>query len=192
MYSHFLQPCITEPTIIVGRNKASLIDNVFINACSKRLNAGNIIDKISDHLPNFLIIYNLKEERLIQKIQIRDMKNFKLETFSPDLEKAGLMYFSETSSLNEIYNRFHQKLLNTINRNSLKKILSNKEMKLQTNPWIDKNILHKIDEKNKLYKKFMKTQFSFWYTRYKNLRDDLKSNIDRNKKLFEGIFPKTC
>ena len=119
------------------------------------------------------------------------MKNFKLETFSTDLEKAGLMYFSETSSLNEIYNRFHQKLLNTINRNSPKKTLSNKEMKLQTKPWIDKNILHKIDEKNKLYKKFMKTQFSFWYTRYKNLRDDLKSNIDRNKKLFDGIFPKT-
>ena len=65
MYSHSFQPCITEPTIIVGRNKASLINYVFINACSKRLNAGNIIDKISDHLPNFLIIYNLKEERLI-------------------------------------------------------------------------------------------------------------------------------
>ena len=30
--------------------------------------------------------------------------------------------------------------------------------------------------------KFMKTQDTFWYTRYKNLRDDLKSNIDRNKK----------
>ena len=27
----------------------------------------------------------------------------------------------------------------------------------------------------------MKTQDTFWYTRYKNLIDDLKSNIDRNK-----------
>ena len=70
---------------MLGRNKPSLIDNILINICTKSLNAGNIIDKISDHLPNFLIIQNLKEERLKQKIQIKDMKNFKLETFSNGL-----------------------------------------------------------------------------------------------------------
>ena len=83
-----------------------------------------------------------------------------------------------------MYNRFHQKLLNTINKNAPQKTLSNKEMKFQTKPWIDKNILHKINEKTKLYKKFIKTQDTFWHTRYKNSRDDLKSNIDRNKKSY--------
>ena len=39
-------------------------------------------------------------------------------------------------------------------------------------------------KKNKLNKKFIKTQDTFWYTRYKNLRDDLKSIIDRNKKIY--------
>ena len=64
-------------------------------------------------------------------------------------------------------------------------------MKFQIKPWIGKNILHKINEKNKLYKKFMKTQDTFWYTRYKNLRDDLKSNIDRNTKSYlREYFPK--
>ena len=58
-------------------------------------------------------------------------------------------------------------------------------MKFQAKPWIDKNILHKITEKkNKLYKKFMKTQDTFWYTRRKNLRNDLKSNIDSSKKSY--------
>ena len=133
MYSNFFQPCITEPSRIVGKNKPSLIDNIFINTCTKSLNAGSI-DKISDHLPNFLIIQNLKEERLKQKIQIRDMKNFELETFSADLGKPELMDFSQTSNLNEMYNRFHQKLLNTINKNAPKKALSNKKMKLQTKP----------------------------------------------------------
>ena len=46
------------------------------------------------------------------------MKNFELETFSADLEKAELIDFSETSNLNEMYNRFHQKLLNNINKNA--------------------------------------------------------------------------
>ena len=102
MCFHFFQPNFTEPTRIVGRNKPSLIDNIFINTCTKSLNAGNIIDKISDHLPNFLIIQNLKEGRLKWKIQIRDMKNFKLETFSTDLEKAELIDFPEISNLNEM------------------------------------------------------------------------------------------
>ena len=30
----------------------------------------------------------------------------------------------------------------------------------------------------------MKTQDTFWYTRYKNLRADLKSNIDRKRKSY--------
>ena len=105
MYSHFFQPCITEPTRILGRNKP-LIDNIFINTRTKSRNAGNIIDNISDHLQNFVIIRNLKEERLKQKIQIRDLKNFELEPFSADLD------FSQTFNLNEMYIRFHQKLLN--------------------------------------------------------------------------------
>ena len=121
MYSYFFQPCITEPTRILGRNKPSLIDNIFINTCTKNRNAGNIIDNISDHLQNFLIIQNLNEGRLKQKIQIRDLKNFELEPFSADLEKAELMDFSQTFNLNEMYIRFHQKLLNTINKNVPKK-----------------------------------------------------------------------
>ena len=85
-----------------------------------------------------------------------------------------------------MYNRFHQELLNNINKNGPKKTWSNKEMKLQTKLWIDKKILQKINEKKKkkLYKKFIKTQDTFWYTRYKNLRDDLKSNIDRNMRSY--------
>ena len=71
-------------------------------------------------LTNLLIIQDLKEKSLKQKLQVRDMKNFKLETFSRDLEKSELMDFSEISNLNEMYNRLHQKLLNTINKNAPK------------------------------------------------------------------------
>ena len=93
---------------------------------------------------------NLEEESLKQKMEVRDMKNFKLEIFSIDLDKIGLIHFFKTSNLNEMYNRFHQKLLNTINKNAPQKTMSNKEMKFQTTPWIDKNILHKIIEKKQI------------------------------------------
>ena len=60
-------------------------------------------------------------------------------------------------------------------------------MKLQTKPWIDKKYYIKLMKK-KLYKKFMKTQDTFWYNRYKNFRDDLKSNIDRNKSSYLRVY----
>ena len=55
MYSNILQPCITEPTRIAGNNRLALINNIFINTCNKNVNSGNIIEKISDHMPNFVI-----------------------------------------------------------------------------------------------------------------------------------------
>ena len=70
MYSNFLQPCILEPTRIVGDNRPSLIDNIFINTYDKPILSGNFINKISDHMPNFAIVRDLK-------IKIRDMKILK-------------------------------------------------------------------------------------------------------------------
>ena len=100
----------------------------------------------------FLTIYQAsKEYKILRQKNITDIKNF-----FAFLEKADLMGFSETSNLDEMYNRYRQKLLNTIIKNTPKKTLSNKEMKLQTKPWIDK----------KHYIKFMK-----------------KIIIDRNKKM---------
>ena len=75
MYSHFLQPFILEPTRIVNNNRSSLLDNIFTNTHNKTLNSGNLSDKISDHMPNFLIIENILEPKKHQKIKIRDMKN---------------------------------------------------------------------------------------------------------------------
>ena len=58
--SNFLQPCITEPTRIVKYNRPSLVDNIFVNIYDKKIQGGNIIDKIPDHLPHFAIIKNEK------------------------------------------------------------------------------------------------------------------------------------
>ena len=38
-----------------------------------------------------MIIQNLKEERVKQKIQIQEINNFELETFSADMENTDLM-----------------------------------------------------------------------------------------------------
>ena len=58
MYSNFLQPSIIEPSRVVTNNRPTLIDNIFLNVIDKEIYSGNFIAKISDHMPNFVIINN--------------------------------------------------------------------------------------------------------------------------------------
>ena len=61
MSSSPLQPCIAKPTRIVSYNRPSLVDNIFANTYDKTIFSGNLLDKITDHLPDFIIIKNLSE-----------------------------------------------------------------------------------------------------------------------------------
>ena len=84
--SNFLQPCITEPTRMIAGLKPSKVDNIFTNIFEKNLNSGNLIDKITDHLLNFLFIADLIKQQKKQKIRIRNMKDFNQETYFKDLD----------------------------------------------------------------------------------------------------------
>ena len=62
MNSNLHLPCITEPTRIADKQKPTLIDSIFVNLLSKELKSGNLIKKISDHLPNFINVKNIKQK----------------------------------------------------------------------------------------------------------------------------------
>ena len=76
IYSKFIQPCILEPTRITLNNRTSLVDHIFIDTHNKEVYSGNIIDTISDHMPNFAIIKNIFHKKRSQKIMMRDMSHF--------------------------------------------------------------------------------------------------------------------
>ena len=51
-------PDIKKLMRIVDHQKSSLIDNIFINTIEKHIKSGNLTTKVSDHLPNFIIVSN--------------------------------------------------------------------------------------------------------------------------------------
>ena len=59
MLSNFFQPHILQPSRISNNNKPSLIDNIFLNSIDHETLSGNLISKISDHLPNFKFCRNM-------------------------------------------------------------------------------------------------------------------------------------
>ena len=73
MLNNGYQPCITEPTRIINGNKPSLVDNIFSNSVEKCI-SGNILDKISDHLPNFVIFETIKDKPKPKYTKRRNMK----------------------------------------------------------------------------------------------------------------------
>ena len=56
--SNWFTPQILGPTRFIEQNKPSLVDNIFVNFSDMHCTSGNIIEKITNHLPNFLIIEN--------------------------------------------------------------------------------------------------------------------------------------
>ena len=78
--SFFLLPSILQPTRITDRS-ATLIDNIFANTYAMNAISGNLVSKIPDHLPQFLIVDNLKVNYTI-------LNNYKM-TF-PNLMKRNL------------------------------------------------------------------------------------------------------
>ena len=119
MYSHLFQPCITEPTRIVKKNTPSLIDNIFINTCPKRVNSGNLIDKISDHTLTFPLIQEINNSKIKQKIKVKDMTNFAKEDFQAPVENEEITDFSDTQNIDNMYNIFQTELLKAIDKHAL-------------------------------------------------------------------------
>ena len=128
MYSNFFQPCIVEPTRITSNNRPSVLDNIFINTNDKKVYCGNIIDKISDHLPNFAII-NIFHKKRNQKIMVRDMSHFNEIVYKKDLEKLKRLDILKHKTVNEMLNTFHEKLLEIIDKNAPLRTLSKREKK---------------------------------------------------------------
>ena len=82
MYSNFFEPCILELTSITSNNRPSLLNNI---KNDKEVCSGSIIDKISDHMPNFAIIKNISHKRNL-KIRVKDMNHFNENFYQKDLE----------------------------------------------------------------------------------------------------------
>ena len=186
--STFLQPCITEPTRIIQGNRPSLVDNIFTNIFNKELYSGNILDKITDHLPNFLIIKNIKNYYKIKNIKLRDMINFNHDKYLSDLQELDDINWLQFEDINEAFNAYQNKFLEIINNNAPYITLSNKASKQRQKPWVTSGIIKSIKYKNKLFGKFIKSKEKFWYERYKNHLHMISKLISKSKKNYFRKF----
>ena len=85
LYKNMIHPCITQPTRIIPHQRPTIIDNIFINSNEEPI-SGNIINRISDHFPNFIVIKTEKPKGITETTHKRNMKNYNPIIFTTDLE----------------------------------------------------------------------------------------------------------
>ena len=128
MFSHFFQPCITEPTRVVMGNRPSLVDNIFINTIGQDVVSGNLTCKITDHMPNFILINDFIQKRNKMKRRVRDFKTFNEKLYLNEIRDININSLLDAENINEIYDNYHDQLIEIINRHAPYKTLTNKEI----------------------------------------------------------------
>ena len=118
MHFNFLQPTILEPTRITANSRTNLID-IFTNFYDKNINSGNLLDKISNHMPNFVIIKDDFNKKKIKNIKIRDMMKISDENlYKIDLKEILNIDITNCQNVNEMHSLFQTWILNFINRDA--------------------------------------------------------------------------
>ena len=193
MFNNNLQPTINKPTRVVKDQSPSLIDNIFTNAIDKDIVTGNLTDKISDHMPNFILMKKMVfNHKKLQK-RTRCFKHFDPKKYNDDIDSIDLTpVLLNNSDANEIYTYYHKQLANTINKHAPYITLTNAQLKWKQKPWITKHMQNLITEKEKLYRKFLaKNKDAFWHNRYKAAKKALEKVLKKSKKdYFKDFFEK--
>ena len=155
-------PQITHSTMITEK-AATLIDNIITNSYKHNSNclSGNMTTSISDHLPQFLIIQNLKQPSFNQNpppISFRDYKKFNKEAFKTELSELDWSFVTQNNDINLGFETFLRFINKTLDKNAPIKTVKKRKNKTISKPWITRDIKTLINKIEKHFKQMMKAK----------------------------------
>ena len=183
MNSNYLLPYILKPTRVTDRS-ATLIDNIFANTYNSNALSGNLVTKISDHFPQFLIIEDLKVNYASLNYYKHDYSHFSEETFVDEVSHLDFSSIYNYSNLNTNgkFDLFYNQIDSVCKKHVPYKRLSKNEVKISSKPWITREILAKMNYRDKLYSKLLKCKqldpnLRYLYKKFRNkVVKDLKDS----------------
>ena len=110
------------------------VDSIFVNIYDKEIHSENIIGKITDHLPNFAIIRNMRNKLQKQKFKIRNMKTFNKAKYLNDIKKLDNLNLYQYKDVNKMHDVYQNKLIEVTDKNAPYITLSKKQSKLKLKP----------------------------------------------------------
>ena len=198
--SNLFVPHIIYPTRITPHTK-TLIDNIFSNLPNfSQGKSGNLTVAISDHLAQFLTIPLETGEKIPEKdFYKRDTKNFDRENFFLDLLSIDWdeVLKLELQDPNISFCEYYTTINNLIDKYMPLRKMTRKEVRLLFKPWINKEILNSIKERDNLKYKLTHTKDqikkSDLQKKFKDLKNKILVDIRKSKKsYFQDFFAKNA
>jgi len=210
--SHLILPQILLPTRVTEHSK-TLIDNIYSSVTEGEIFSGNLLHTISDHLPQFCIVYSQTPHNNRSKaktIFYQNWSKFNQEQFILDfLEINWNETFTQGETVNPdcCFDTFNFKMQELVGRHLPTVRLTKRQLKTRRKPWITSAILKSMSKRDFYFRKFVKAKdesvkihFHTLFKRYRNVIVKLsrrsKSNhfssyfkqYSRNtRKIWEGV-----
>ena len=167
-------PCITIPTRI-SYHSASIIDHILIKTTKKliqtKVSAGNLINDISDHLPNFIFI-DLVIEKFKNRSFIRLFTPNKIGNYQKDIQnERPLITMANNNSLDDTYKEFDTNLHKLLDKYF--PLIRQSRKQANDKPFITTDIKENIKTRNALYKIYIDNPNEFNERNWKNKRNEV-------------------
>ena len=171
------------PTRLSKKSK-TLIDHIYTNLPEEQTKTDNLIYDISDHIPiiTFLTPYHSSKPNIQRKL-IRDFRNFNQTQFLNELEEnlTPINSLKRRLKPNDLWNEFENILNNTFDKHAPFKLQTRKELKRHFSPWLTKDLLFSIKDKQKLYKRAIKNPSTSNWNKFRSHRNKVNKLIFKAK-----------
>ena len=173
---------ITTPTRLT-ENTATTLDHIICNREDKIAQSGVIETGFSDH---FITYCTRKTPRVTigkhRTIKIRSLRNYNIETYTAILQNTDWSLIYESINVNEAWLNFKTIITDILDMVApVKKI----RIKNRTDPWINNEILHLMEQRDKLMRRFSKNKND---RELKQEFNRIRTKVDKNLKKAKGDY----
>ena len=157
LQNNLITPSINLPTRITAQS-STIIDNILLSSFDSKIYTGNLLVGLSDHCPQLAIISNENERKENTKLSVclQDWKKFDESKFKSAFRSIDWDKIIDQENSDLAFRRFHRKVLELIDENVPRIILTKKQQKREHKPWITKEIRKMICTRDKMFLKFQK------------------------------------
>ena len=175
-------PFIHQPTRIID-SSATLIDNIFSDNIEDESISGNLFIKLSDHLPQFLIINRTEDRHKQANFYKHDYQKFDKESFQDDFSLQNWANLEKVDlDASQKFDDFLWRVNSCVNRHAPLKKVGKKKLKLSLKPWITNKIIKMMHHRDRLFSKWNNDRLNAHFQNaYKKFRNRTRQEIRKSK-----------
>ena len=157
----------------------TIIDHIYLSNNIISPASGVLNISLRDHYPVFCVIPTSKSVRQHNTIRKRSYTRFNSHDFLHDIVSSNTFNNLITiDNVSEAWDLFKHEFLEISNRHAP---ITNKRIRLQSNPCRNQDILHLIRQRNYVHKLAVTTKESSHFCHYRSLRNKVTSTIRKTK-----------